>query len=175
MPLWREETTLPVTLKEVFQGQWKGLIQRGLQIRRVRSGLAHTSLDTTKSGKSKTRDMISSNCPERQTPALVCSTILRPVFQFGQFVIRQLTNLPGKQFLGSILEKMKQRENYKEFIYTIPRETSSKCFKSKIIPLTMDLKQKRNQNFSEFWIIFKFLKVPPTIRKKDIKKEKIIL
>ena len=64
---------------------------------------------------------------------------------------------------------MKYQKNYKDinqFIYTVPRETSSKSFKSKIIPLMTNLNQKRNHDFSEFWIIFKFLMVPPEINKK---------
>ena len=66
---------------------------------------------------------------------------------------------------------MKYQKNYKDinqFIYTVPRETSSKSFKSKIIPLMTNLNQKRNHDFSEFWIIFKFLMVPPEINKKKI-------
>lgn len=48
-----------------------------------------------------------------------------------------------------------------------------KCFKSKTIPWIMDLKQKWDYNFSEFWIIFKFLKIPPKIRqKRNSKKNK---
>lgn len=39
----------------------------------------------------------------------------------------------------------------------------------------MDLKQKRNHNFSELRIIFKFLKVPPKIRKKKALEKEIIL
>ena len=53
----------------------------------------------------------------------------------------------------------------------VPRETSLKSFKSKIIPLTTNLNQKWNHDFSEFWIIFKFLMVPPETRQKNTLKK----
>lgn len=51
-------------------------------------------------------------------------------------------------------------------MYIIPREIALKSFKWKVSALTRNLKQKRNHDFSEFWIIFKFLVVPPEIRNK---------
>ena len=58
--------------------------------------------------------------------------------------------------------------------FKVPRETSSKSFKSKIIPLTANLNQKRNHDFSEFWIIFKFLMVPPETRPKNTFKKLLV-
>lgn len=62
----------------------------------------YTSPDITNRVKSKIRDMISSNWPELQIPALVCSIIVRRVFQFDQLVAHIFTR---KTILRANLEK----------------------------------------------------------------------